>query len=248
MAAAGHARRREREAASRPARHTIYVWEWPVRIVHWTIVFAIIVLSVTGYYLHQPFLSGSGQPGHPGFTLGLIRFIHEASGFVFIAAVLLRIYWAFVGNRYARWRALLPLTRAQRRDLRDMVRFYSFRRRTPPPMNGHNPLAGLSYVVLYALFVVTILTGLGLFAWVIRTGPWTTLFGWTYDVMSISDLRQVHFLLLFVYICFLVHHVYSAVLVDVEERNGELSSMITGYKANVLEGETPRDEPGRENR
>ena len=84
-----------------------------MRIVHWTIVFALIVLSVTGYYIYDPFLGGQRHgPGHPGFTMGSMRFVHEAAGFVFIAAVLFRIYWAFVGNRYARWRALLPITSA----------------------------------------------------------------------------------------------------------------------------------------
>lgn len=246
MASSGHARRRELEAVGRPARHAIYVWEWPVRITHWVIVFAIVVLSFTGYYLQHPFLSGTGQAGDPGFTLGLMRFIHDVSGFVFIIAVLARVYWAFAGNRYANWRAVIPVTSAQRRDLRDMLRFYFFLRRYPPRTNGHNPLAGLTYVALYALFMVTILTGLGLFAWVLSTPPWPALFGWTYQVMSIPDLRLLHFLLMYVYIAFAIHHVYSALLVDFEERNGELSSIFTGWKANVLEGEPPRDEPRQE--
>jgi Ni/Fe-hydrogenase 1 B-type cytochrome subunit len=248
MASVGHRRRSELEAAGRPARHAIYVWERPVRIIHWVIVLTIVVLSFTGYYLQHPFLSGTGQPGHPGFTLGLIRFIHDASGFVFIAAVLARIYWAFVGNRYANWRALLPVTSGQRRDLRDMLRFYLFLRRHPPRANGHNPLAGLAYVLLYGLFLVTILTGLGLFAWVIGAPPWPTLFGWTYQVMSIPDMRLLHFLLMYAYIAFAIHHVYSSLLVDIEERNGELSSIFTGWKANVLAGEPPRDALRRERR
>jgi Ni/Fe-hydrogenase 1 B-type cytochrome subunit len=243
---AGGRTRREREIAGRPARHAIYVFELPVRIVHWTIVLALIVLSITGYYIHHPFVSGSGGPGHPGFTLGEIRFIHEATGFVFIAAVLFRIYWAFVGNRYVHWRGLLPITKTQRRDLVHAIRFYGFRERNPPLLNGHNPLAGLAYCALYLGFVLTILTGLGLYAWVLRTPPWTTLFGWTWSVMSISGLRLLHFLLMFIYGAFAIHHVYSAVLYDIEERNGEISSMITGYKANVLEDEEmPGDDPRR---
>jgi Ni/Fe-hydrogenase 1 B-type cytochrome subunit len=238
--------RRELAATARQARRTVYVFELPVRIVHWTIVACLIVLSFTGYYIHHPFLSGDGMPGHPGFTLGGMRFVHEASGFVFIAAVLFRIYWAFVGNRYVHWRGLLPITKAQRRDLCNTIRFYGFLNRRPPRLNGHNPLAGLAYLVLYLGFLLTILTGLGLFAWVIRTPPWTTLFSWTWDVMSIQALRLMHFLLMFAYGAFAVHHVYSAILYDIEERNGELSSMITGYKADVLVGDAPQDDPAGE--
>ena len=127
------ANRRALEAEARGARRAIYVWELPVRVVHWVIVLALIVLSITGYDIHHPFVSGAGGPGHAGFTMGTIRFVHEITGFVFTAAVLVRVYWAFVGNRFARWRALLPITRAQRRDLRDTVSFYALRRRHPRP-------------------------------------------------------------------------------------------------------------------
>jgi Ni/Fe-hydrogenase 1 B-type cytochrome subunit len=246
MAAVVPPSRAEAHATARPARHTVYVWELPVRIIHWTIVVTLVVLSVTGYYIYDPFFSGSGQPGHPGFTMGEMRFIHEGAGFVFIAAILSRIYWAFVGNRYAHWRALLPITPGQRRDLRHTLRFYLFLRRDPPHTNGHNPLAGLSYVGLYIGFIITSLTGLGLFAWVIRRPPWTTLFGWTWSVMSVPALRLLHFLLMFVFWAFAVHHVYAAGLYDVEERNGELSSIITGYKVDVMPRETPPDDPRRE--
>ncbi|MGZ4288715.1 MAG: Ni/Fe-hydrogenase, b-type cytochrome subunit [Solirubrobacteraceae bacterium] len=242
MATAAPPTWRERGAAKRPPRRSVYVFELPVRIVHWTIVVSIIVLSFTGYYIHHPFVSGTGTPGHPGFTLGTIRFIHESVGFVFIAAVMFRIYWCFVGNQYVRWSALFPITKTQRNDLRHTVQFYLFLRRDPARLNGHNPLAGLAYVLLYLGFIVTILTGLGLFAWVIHTPPWTTLFGWTTTVMSEPSLRLLHFILMFFYIAFAVHHVYSAWLYDIEERCGELSSIVTGYKDNVLEDEAPAED------
>jgi Ni/Fe-hydrogenase 1 B-type cytochrome subunit len=223
-----------------PSAGVVYVWELPVRVIHWTIVLLLIVLSFTGYYLHHPFLgagAGSG-PGHPGFLLGTIRSVHEIAGFTFTAAVLARAYWALVGNRYARWRGLLPLTAAQRRDLLETVRFYALRRRRPPPTYGHNPLAALAYLALYGCFLLSILSGFGLFAWVIRIGPWTTLFGWTYGVMAIEQLRLLHFLLMFVFGAFTIHHVYSSILFDIEERNGELSSIVTGYKSALIDDET----------
>jgi Ni/Fe-hydrogenase 1 B-type cytochrome subunit len=230
--------RRELEAARRPARHSIYVWELPVRLVHWAVVVALIVLSFTGYYIDHPYFSHGG-PGHPGFVMGWVRGIHEGTGFGFTAILLFRIYWGFAGNRYASWRALLPLTRQQRSDLGQTLAYYGFIRRHLPRANGHNPLAGMAYVALYSGFALSCLTGLSLFAWVIRSEPWTTLFSWTWTLMSVPAIRLMHFLLMFWYIAFMVHHVYSAILVDIEERNGELASMITGYKADVLEGADP---------
>ena len=237
MASVGRAERRDLEVKARGARHSIYVWELPVRIVHWTIVLALTVLSVTGYYIHHPFVSGAGGTGHPGFTMGWVRFIHESAGYVFTAAVLLRVYWAFAGNRFARWRALVPITRAQRRDLRDVVSFYALRRPRPPATNGHNPLAGLAYLGLYLGFLLSILSGLGLFAWVSRIPAWQALFGWTYSVMAIEQL------LMFAFGAFTIHHIYSAGLTDIVERNGELSSIVTGYRTDLGEDVSPEDDP-----
>ena len=76
----------------------------------------------------------------------------------------------------------------------------------------------------------------------VHTPPWTTLFGWTTTVMSEPSLRLLHFILMFFYIAFAVHHVYSAWLYDIEERCGELSSIVTGYKDNVLEDEAPAED------
>jgi Ni/Fe-hydrogenase 1 B-type cytochrome subunit len=224
-------------------RRAVYVFEWPVRIIHWTIVATLIVLSFSGYYLHHPFLGGQGAAGRPGFAVGDFRFVHEVTAFVFTAAVLARVYWAFMGNRYAHWRALMPITRKQRRDARAMLLYYTLVRRHPPRTIGHNPLAGLAYLALYALFVLSILTGFGLYAWVGRIPAWQALFGWTYGLVPIEQLRLVHFLLMFVFGAFAIHHVYSAVLIDLEERNGELSSIVTGYKAIPLEWEVPGEGP-----
>ena len=78
----------------------------------------------------------------------VISMTFESAGFVFTAAVLVRVYWAFAGNRYAHWRALLPITRAQGRDLLDMLSFYTLRRRHPPRANRHNPLVALAYLAV----------------------------------------------------------------------------------------------------
>ena len=57
--------------------------------------------------------------------------------------------------------------------------------------------------------------------------------------MAIQQVRLLHFLMMFVFVAFMVHHVYSVILFDIEERNGEISSMFTGYKADVRDGEQP---------
>jgi Ni/Fe-hydrogenase 1 B-type cytochrome subunit len=42
--------------------------------------------------------------------------------------------------------------------------------------------------------------------------------------------RLVHHLIMWLLLGFAVHHVYSAWLMDVKEKNGTLSSIFSGYK------------------
>jgi Ni/Fe-hydrogenase 1 B-type cytochrome subunit len=197
---------------------------------------AIVVLSLTGYWLHHPFFAPAPPvPGaDPGSTLATVRFVHELAGVALIAALLVRVYWAFAGNRYARFTALLPLTPEQRRQLRETLSYYLLRR-GPPHEVGHNPLAGMSYILLWLGFLGAILTGLDLYAWLLRAEPWTTIFGWWWKLIPIQDVRLIHFILMWLILAFAVHHIYSAVLFDREMRNGEISSIITGWKADYGE-------------
>jgi Ni/Fe-hydrogenase 1 B-type cytochrome subunit len=41
---------------------------------------------------------------------------------------------------------------------------------------------------------------------------------------------MIHFLFLFFLMAFFIHHVYSAVLVAMTERNAEMESIFSGYK------------------
>jgi Ni/Fe-hydrogenase 1 B-type cytochrome subunit len=205
----------------------LYVWELPVRVAHWLIVFTIIVLAITGLYLDRPFLVG---PRQDGFLLATMRFVHEIAGFVFTAALLARVVWFFTGNGYASWRAFVPLTRAQWLGIRAMLGYYLFLRWRPPPAIGHNPLAALAYLGVYLLILVQVLTGFALYAWLLDTRMLWTLFGWLVVWWTIQPLRLVHFFLTFVFFAFAIHHVYSATLVSAEEKNGTMDSIFSGFK------------------
>src|ERR1700741_4080501 len=103
----------------------VYVWEWPVRIAHWMMVLSLVVLSVTGFYMHHPFVVATSPRA---WVMGTMRFVHEVFGFVLIAVVVLRLYWFFAGNQWARWRAWVPLKREQWRSMYSMVLYYTYRR------------------------------------------------------------------------------------------------------------------------
>ena len=80
----------------------VYVWEMPVRLTHWVAFFSILILSATGYFIGHPFVNVP-DPAKDHFVMGTVRAIHLYTAIVFSALpCCVRIYWLFVGNKYAR--------------------------------------------------------------------------------------------------------------------------------------------------
>jgi Ni/Fe-hydrogenase 1 B-type cytochrome subunit len=205
----------------------VYVWELPVRLSHWGIVAAVTVLTWTGLYMNHPFLI---FPHRTAWTMGTVRFIHELAGFELIGALIVRIYWFFAGNHWARWRQFIPLTRRQWLSLKAMVRYYTFQQRKPLEQIGHNTLASLAYIGVYFMIACECVTGLVLFATVEGSPTLKFFVGWIPLLINIQWIRLVHFLFMFFLMGFFIHHVYSAVLVAMTERNAEMESIFSGYK------------------
>jgi len=79
-----------------------------VRIWHWMMTLAMIVLVATGLLIAYPPPGLQGEASEH-FLFGYIRFAHFTAGYVLAVFWLLRIYWAIVGNKYARQLFLVPL-------------------------------------------------------------------------------------------------------------------------------------------
>ena len=208
---------------------TRYVWEWPVRITHWVIFFCIIVLSITGLYIGSPVTLAQSATQ---YAMGWIRFIHFVAGYVFAIAVASRIYWMFVGNEYANWRSFVPSFFANgRRNMKETFLFYIFLRREPPHVTGHNALAGSAYLLVFILYVIMIFTGFALYSQYAPQSVIHSLFGWVFALSGNQGIRLAHHFIMWLLIAFAIHHVYSAWLMDVKEKNGVISSMFGGYKS-----------------
>ena len=70
-------------------------------------------------------------------------------------------------------------------------------------------------------------------SWIARASSSPTLkffVGWIPNVIEIQWIRLVHFLFMFFLMGFFIHHVYSAVLVAMTERNAEMEGIFSGYK------------------
>lgn len=208
----------------------VRVWELPIRVIHWTIVVAILTLSVTGFFIGTPIISGGDGPAN-GFLMGKIRAVHYFTGWVLFTAVASRIYWAFAGNKWASWRQLIPTTKQRLRLIPYTIKYYFFLRREPPPVAGHNPLAGMTYVFIFSVIMFQVVTGFALARLASgQSGIVWFLTGWVFNIFPIPVVRLIHHLTMWYLLGFMVHHVFSVMLVDTEERSGLLSSMVTGDK------------------
>jgi Ni/Fe-hydrogenase 1 B-type cytochrome subunit len=205
----------------------VYVWELPIRLVHWTIVTSLVFLTVTGFYMHRPFLV---ETGSGAWAMGTMRFVHEVFGFVLIAALLVRFYWYFAGNGWSRWRAWVPLRKRQWQSIKSMLLYYAYQRRAPYPEIGHNSLAAATYLVVLTLLLVECLTGLILYSVVSGSHFLGITVGWIPRIVDIQYIRIAHYFIMFCFMAFIIHHVYSALLVSMEEKNGLMESIFTGWK------------------
>jgi Ni/Fe-hydrogenase 1 B-type cytochrome subunit len=205
-------------------RVRVYIWQVPVRVTHWLIAFAIFFLSLTGGYIADPFLIPPG-----GSVMTTMREIHIISAIVLLLAGLWRTVWLLVGNRFARWTAFIPTNRNQALELFRQAGFYAFIRKEIPKVLGHNQLAATAYIALVGLIVVEAVTGFVLYG-VLGAEPAATLFGWVRELVGLQTIRLIHHLAMWGILAIVVFHVYSCMLVDNIEKNGLLSSIISGYK------------------
>jgi cytochrome b len=116
----------------------VHVWDWPVRLFHWSIVVLVAAAIVTSY------IGGDAKEWH------------MRAGYGVLAMVLFRIVWGFAGTRHARFASFV-------RGPRTAIRYArSFARRAPQATVGHNPLGGWSVLALLGALLVQ--AGTGLFA------------------------------------------------------------------------------------
>jgi Ni/Fe-hydrogenase 1 B-type cytochrome subunit len=211
-------------------RLRIYIWQVPVRATHWVTAGCIVVLSLTGGYIADPFLIPAG-----GSTMMTARLIHMVAAITLLASGLVRTWWLLAGNRFSRWSAFIPTSRVQATELFRQAGFYMFLRREIPKVLGHNQLAAAAYLALFFLLLVETVTGFALDG-LIGSEPGATAFGWLRELLGPQTIRLVHHLSMWAILAIALFHVYSTVLVDHLERNGLVSSMFSGYKF------VPRDE------
>jgi len=209
----------------------VYVWEFPVRLYHWVNALCVVVLCVTGYLIGKPLAITYSSEAYQQYWFGTVRFLHFVTAFVFFFNFLVRIYWGFVGNEYARWTNFIPTKPAQWAEMIKVLKLDVLQARGQRLITiGHNSLAGIIYFLSFLAFLFQSLTGFALYSsmshsWLPRIFAWITpAMGGDFAV------RQWHHIFMWFFILFILVHVYLVFYHDYIEGRGTTSSMVGGWK------------------
>jgi cytochrome b len=228
--------------------HSYNVWDFQTRCFHWINVLAVFGLIIVGVILLNDDALGISTGGKM-----LLKKIHVALGYVMVANLIWRCVWAFRGNRYARWQAMVPYGAGYWGALRSYGS--AFLHGEPQQYVGHNPAGRIGVALLLFLLLLQAATGLvlagtdlywppfgGYFAgWVAAPGidPATvsalapnTIDQTAYKAMRAfrSSYVAVHLYGFYALAGMIVAHVVAVVMTEVREGGSLTSAMLTGRK------------------
>lgn len=178
----------------------------PFVITHWINLIAMIILIITGFCIHFPFVPE---------VMGIARGAHVMCGFILTINAIVRVVLAFFvktsptgGTRkqvkdYKTW---LP-QKDNRHQAVEWVKYYLFLRKTHPLGAKLGVPQKLSYLAIAPLILIMFWTGLCIWAPTMDWGPCL----WTLDLVGgAMSMRIIHYFLMYVFICFMLIHVYLA--------------------------------------
>lgn len=159
------------------------------RAYHGVNLFAMAVLTVTGFYIHRPFTEGG---------MGLTRYAHFLAMYVLLINLVLRIYYAFLGKYKDAGEFSLGV--GDWKPFWKTLKFYAFL--GEHPVTGkYNPLQKLAYLTVIVLLLAQGITGFALYR--------PELFG---DLIAslggLQLIRTLHYLTMWVLLAFTITHIY----------------------------------------
>jgi cytochrome b len=183
----------------------VRVWDLPTRLFHW----CTVLLLATSWWTAE---NGSME-------------LHQYCGYALLGLLVFRLYWGFAGSTTARFAHFLRGPRQTWMYARTLSK-----REAATPQPGHNPLGGLSVVILLGLLGTQI--GLGLFAVDvdgIESGPLSSRV--SFDVgRRCAELHEDVFNLL---LAFIALHVTAVLFYLLMRRRNLTASMIHGRSRHV---------------
>lgn len=223
----------------------VHIWGASLRLQHWLNLFLMIVMTLTGYYIMEPYAALPDYNGAEApFLMGWIRFAHFVSAFAWIAVGLWRFVFMFVTNdRQSRWRSFWPIYSTEDvKNLFGTVQHYLFLKKEGPIYFAHNPLQQFAYTGIYALCLVQWATGLALYGMYEQNNWFFALMSAPIHWIGIGYIRLIHAIIMYLIWAFAIIHVYLVFRSDAKHGHTGLSAMVGGWTW-LRRGTEPVDAP-----
>ena len=197
-------------------RSEVRVWEWPVRVFHWSLAASFAVAFLT-----------SGED----------RFldVHIVAGYLMLGLVLFRLAWGLLGGPYARFSGFAFGWRAAVAYVADLRRGRASRHL------GHNPAGSWAVYGLLALALLIGLSGLAVLGGEEGHGP---LAGWL-GVGTGVALHEVHELLAWTMLGLVAMHLVGVAVESLFHRENLVGAMVHGRKPRRESGSVASVRPHR---
>jgi cytochrome b len=178
----------------------VKVWDAPVRVFHWLLVLLLIFQYVTVKTSYMTW--------------------HMYGGYTILVLLLFRIIWGFVGSTHARFGDFLYGPAAMFAYVKTLPR------REAAKFAGHNPLGGLSVLLMLLAVLVQAVTGLFANDDVLTEGP---LVQWIAKETSdwITTIHRYNF---YVIVGLAAAHILAVLYYLLYKSENLVKAMFTGYK------------------
>ena len=111
---------------------TVVVWDWPLRLFHWTLAASVLIAW---------------------FTPNIYDTVHRIAGYTVLGLIAFRLVWGFAGTRYSRFRSFIRLLRVTPGFL------WGLRHGRTGRYLGLNPAGAAMSVTLLVLLAVSTISG-----------------------------------------------------------------------------------------
>ncbi len=224
------------------------VWDRSTRIFHWVAVLSFLGLMAIGLVMMFSDPIGVTDEGKI-----FLKTAHSWVGYVFVINLLWRFVWAFAGNRFARWGAILPFGKVYKAQMNAYLQGRKIGRQVK--FLGHNPLARWSILIMLVLMTAQGGTGLILASTDIYAAPFgSQMKQWVaadkskldlikpYDKTNIDPIayqemrdfrkpfRTLHTYFFYLLALSVLIHIIAVVVAENRERSGLTSAMFSGRK------------------
>lgn len=224
------------------------VWDRSVRWFHWINVLSVVTLIAIGLVIMNSKALGVTDEGKI-----LLKTWHVYVGYVFAINLAWRLLWGFLGNRYSRWGAILPLGENYKQQRQAF--FNGLKSGKLPAFKGHNPLARWMVTALFLLLTAMAVSGLVLAGTDVYKPPFGQAFkSWVaespatmdqiqpysdagIDKAAFKEMRdfrgpfiETHEIGFYILLALIALHLIGVVVTELRERNGLVSAMFTSKK------------------